>query len=168
MGDLEWTVGGAFASERKWLQGLGFPLQIKPEDVTGDYMFPNDVTHLTSVQLGSLSLRLSGWHTYLLQELGREDSELVMMQAAYDIKLGLQMVTVRKAWDSKAYGAPLKTQIEALAIDGDEVVKSLWRTIQQRGIRVRGLSTQCDIYDSQLKRLSREQSRRQQDEGFRG
>ncbi len=156
--DRSLKLGEMFDTNQRWLKGLGLPSLIKPVGLGAEYSFPTDLSLLQSHQLGDLSLKLTAYYTYALQLLGREDGELGAIEAVYDIKLGLAM----DAEAGRRVGAsPVKDILRALAIENDENVKRLHRSILVRTHRKKLLEVQSSIYHEQLTRLSREQSRRE-------
>lgn len=137
---------------------LRLPRMRKPEHLGEEYTFPSDASRLTGLELASLSLKLSGWYSYLLQELGREDSELGAIESVYEASLGVKMHEKARSYERNK---PVKETLKALVLDEDKQLAALHRVILRRRMVLRRLEAQSEIYREQLNRLSREQSRRE-------
>lgn len=158
----EWSVGTALEETERFVKGLRLPTQRPPEDLGQEYEFPANAATLHSVELGTLQLRLTGWYTYLLQSLGRVETELGALRQVFDISLGTAMERVQT--QMIAEGAPkviAREILRARAIREDDKVSRVARLILTKEALVTRLETQAKIYHEQLTRLSREQSRRE-------
>lgn len=155
-----WSLEKARAESDRFLRGLNLPVQAAPDGLGREYDYPSDARTLTSQQLGTLQLQLTGYYTYALAELGREEAELGAFEQVYQIRLGLRMHEER-AKRSEAKGTIVKEILTSLAIKGDEVLERMARKRITWQMRIKRLETQVKIYEEQVTRLSREQSRRE-------
>lgn len=130
----------------------------KPHGLGEEYSFPSDAGRLSSTELGTMQLKLSGWYSYLLREIGREEARLGVFQTVYDIALGVKMQALSDGYSTHK---PVKENLRALALAGDDRLNTMLRAILTKTTLIRRLTAQSDIYHEQITRLSREQSRRE-------
>lgn len=156
----DWNFKAAVEDTNRFMKGLNFPQMRKPEGLGEDYTYPSDVRNLTGIDLGSLSLKLTGWYTFCLGEIGREESELIGYQTIYDTRLGIK-AHEQKAQRADAKGVIPFSILSSLAIRADPILEAMTKELTQRKMRIRRLESQAKIYEEQLAKLSREQSRRE-------
>lgn len=162
----EWSVERAVQDTERFMRGLGLPEMLRPEGLGTEYAFPTNVRFLTSLQLGDLQLRLCAWYTYLLDAIGREESESVALDAVFEIKLGVKTHQLRVRSDEGR--PPAQEVFRALAVTEDDELKRLKQNLIARQMRITRLQAQAKIYTEQLSRLSREQSRREGEQRLPG
>ena len=133
----------------------------EPVGLGSEYDFPTDVSRLTSNQLGTLRLQLSAWYSWTLKLLGDEESDITAIETAYNMALGVRMHEIAQGYEKNK---PVKETLMALAIKSDDRLAVLTRTLTEKRMMVRRLAAQADVYKGQLSDLSREQSRRENEQ----
>ncbi len=157
----DWTVNGAIEEADRFVKGLGFPKMQRPTGLGEEYAFPTSARQLTSTQLGDLSLKLGSWYSWLLEVLGKEETEFTAFETVFELKVSAASNTIRRGLP--AGRAPAQEVLRALAIEQDQQLLGLQRTLILRRAKIQRLEAQAKIYTEQLSRLSREQSRRDTD-----
>lgn len=152
-----WTWRTAVTKAEAFIRQHELPAPSRPAGLGKEYDFPTDARTLTSLQLGTLRLRLSAFHGYVLYLLGREDVELGAFEAVYDMVLGDAMQKVANASVKRMVTDVLRS----VTVDGSETLKGLFRSITDRRARVGLLKSHLAVYEAHLNALSREQSRRE-------
>jgi hypothetical protein len=151
-----WNLGVAIRAAEKFLEDAGLPSISRPKGWGKEYSFPEDLTQLSSVELGAWQSKMEGLWAFAMQLLGKESAECDEFERLYEIKLGLRMQE-----ESGKNGKLVKDILRAIAIKTDPEIEALTQALVTRRLRVRRLDTQVKIYQSHLARLSREQSRRE-------
>ena len=157
-----WRLGDALTAVSERLKSFNLPRMSVPQGMGGEYEYPSNVRTLTSPELGTLQLRLTGWYSETMRLLGKEDSELGGLKAVFEQSLGVAMQKVARSSEKRI----IKESLKAMAIDGDERLTRAHQRIVEREALVRRLTAQAEIYKEQLMRLSREQSRRESEAHF--
>ncbi len=155
------TVKDILLESERYVKAFDLPRLARPADMTAhEYSIPSNVGALRSAELGSLQLMLMGWYTYLLDQIGQEEADLEAMETAYDIAVGNAMHVI-KVENDRAGGKQIpQASLKAIAIRRDPVLSESTRVLIRKRHTVKRILTQGTIYHEQLKRLSREQSRR--------
>lgn len=154
----KWSINDLIREADARIDELGLPRMRRPEGLGQEYTFPTDVAGLRGGELANLSLRLSAWYSYLLAEVGREDSQLGVIEEAYNAALGVKMHDLARTYERNK---PVKETLKALVLEEDASLRAITRVIMRRRMVVRRLEAQLEIYKEQINRLSREQSRRE-------
>src|SRR5690606_21728950 len=97
----------------------------KPEGFGQEYAFPNNAASLSSQELGTMQLKLRGFHTYASHVLGREEALLDTLQSTYDISLGIRMHELEQETGKKV----LKEVLIALAVKSDDKLDRVYKTL---------------------------------------
>jgi len=149
-----WSYQDAVRHAEALLNKSGLPLPKRPLGFMEEYEFPDDVTALTSVQLGQLMGRLSGWQNYGTRLLGMAEMDLHAFETIYELLLGRAMA--RCASEKRL----VKEVLRAVAVDSDPVLTRLTRALVTKRAATEVLKMQVEIYKSHWVALSREQARR--------
>lgn len=150
------NVSEIMAAGQAIVASVGMPNMIKPEVGESSYRFPTDPSTLSSAQLGSLSLRLTGWLSWTNHELGIIDAELGVIKPLFDVLLN------KRSRELKVNDPKLtKDESRALLLSGDSSLQSGFKRILTLEFAKTQLEAKTKIYESQLAKLSREQSRRE-------
>lgn len=146
----------------RFMVGIRLPAMEQPGGMGTAYTFPDNAAALPSHELGTLQLKLSGWYTWLMQLRGREVAELGALESVYEIALGLAMEETQKVmWEEGSPKVISREVLKARAIKSKPELDRMAKLIIEKQMRVKRLDTQADIYNEQITRLSREQSRRE-------
>ncbi len=133
------------------------PMMKPPAGLGSEYTFPDDASHLASVELGTLQLKLTGWYSWSIRCLSREVSDLDAFQTVYDLALGWAMHEEAGRHEKR----PIKESLIALAVRNDAKLERLSRVLIRKRAVISQMTDQIKIYEKQLIHLSREQSRRE-------
>lgn len=102
---------------------------------------------------------LTGWATWLGEQLANEEAELEAFESLYDILLGETMHQVNL---DEGKGKRLVNDVlKPLAIKRNPTLTSMTQTLILRRLKVKKLAIQVKIFQDQRSSLSREQSRRE-------
>lgn len=153
-----WSIRSLLDKTKKFMDDIGFPQMERPEGFGKSYVYPSNTRKLTGDDLGTLSLQISGWVSYAYYILGEEEAELTAFQNVYDIKLWAAVAEIRTS------GKETKEELKGKILLEDEEFAKLTQALMLRNAKVTKLKAQIKIYEEQLNRLSREQSRRQSEE----
>lgn len=150
------------ASVDEKLAALMLPTMRVPDGLGQEYSFPDNVNRLSSHELGTLQLKLTGWYSYANMQLAREESRLGALESVFDQALGVAMDKVARASEKRV----IKEAQRSIAINENEKLEQMLQLIIERKALVRRLEAQSEIYHEQVTRLSREQSRRESEAHF--
>jgi len=157
MSEEAWSYQSAVKHAEELLKKGALPLPKRPAGYAEEYEWPEDVTALTSIQLGQLMGRLSGWQGYGSRLLGMAALDLHAFETIYELLLGRAMA--RLASEKRQ----VKEVLRAVAVDSDPVLTKLTRALVTKRAVVEALQAQIEIYKAHYFALSREQSRRTDD-----
>ena len=133
----------------------GFPAPSKPSSKDEEITLPPDPSVLTSIELAQKLSKAAGWFSYCQYRLGQVESELVLQEAEYKIKLNLASIPIRQK-----LGRQNADVIEATVIaDNPELEVKFSRIAELTSIK-ESLESRLSVYDKFYSALSREQSRR--------
>jgi len=137
------------------VSSVGTPQMAKPATEV-EYRFPTDPSTLNSPQLGSLSLRLTSWLSWTNIELGKIDAELGVLKPMFEVLLDTR-ISEMKQLEPKL----LKGEAKSKLITSDVAIQTAFRRILVLDYARTQLEAKVKVYESQLSKLSREQSRRE-------
>lgn len=128
----------------------GFSLPFKPKSYGDNYDFPEDVTRLTTDQIGNWMSRLASYRGYVLSLFARREVGRSMLDRRYKLMLAeetrkVDARTVKEATNE----AMLVSEVKEL---GDQLEKAERNSIFYKAL--------ADVYTGQIECLSRELSRR--------
>jgi len=152
--DVGWSYQDAVRHAEELLKKSGLPLPKRPAGLAEEYEWPNDVTALTSTQLGQLMGRLSGWQGYSTRLLGMAAIDLHAFETIYDLLLGRAMGKL------SSEKRQVKEVLKAVSVDSDPILTKLTRALVTKKAAVEALQMQVEIYKQHWLALSREQARR--------
>jgi hypothetical protein len=133
----------------------GFPAPSKPSTKDTEIALPSDPSELTSIELAVKLSKAAGWFSYCQYRLGQVESELVLQQAEYKIKLNLASIPVRQE-----LGRQNADVIEAAVLGKNEDILMIYDRIAELTSIKESLASRLSIYEKFYSALSREQSRR--------
>lgn len=133
------------------------PLPAKPETSGSEVSFPVDMSSLKSVELSQWMSQLSGYFGYTTRLLGLVESELVLADAEFKLKVNTFGLDTRE----RLGGRPAADVVEAAVLKEHDELTSLYR----RRLELLTVKTQLDarakIYERFYQAFSRELSRRE-------
>jgi hypothetical protein len=129
-----------------------FSLPVQPKTFGKEYAFPEDVTNVTSAELGNWLMKLASWRGYTLKLIAQADTEFSIMEETFNTMVAkeLSKETDKRVTKDMAIG-------KVLAIEGMGQLKV--QLIEKKAY-VDSLKTVCEIYTVQFECVSREISRR--------
>lgn len=133
---------------------IDFSLPIRPHTFGRDYEFPEDVTRLSSSQIGAWMSRLAAYRGYVLSLLGRSDFRRKCLEAERKVRF------IEKCRELDNGIRKTQTAIKEEA-SLDESIKNLDAKISASERSCGFYRTLSDIYQLQIDVLSREITRRQ-------
>lgn len=134
-----------------------FPLPQKPSTFGEEYSFPQDITNITSIDLGRWMFKLAAWKGYALKMLAYAETELAIVDDLYDANLAKYLGAMEPDRLMK------KEAMIGKALNSDEKLKSLKSRLVLKSGEVAGVKRITEIYTLQLEVISREISRRGMD-----
>lgn len=144
----EWAMGR--------IKGLGLPLPRKSKGTDPEFSFPDDPDEMTSTEVGQLMFRFADWFAYATRLLGMVDSELVLVESEYKLKVNMRGIKLREK-----LGRVSADVIESavLAKDGD-ITEIYKRRLELLAIKTH-LEARTKIYERGYQAMSRELTRRE-------
>jgi hypothetical protein len=133
----------------------GFPAPTKPSFEDAEIALPPDPSELTSIELAQKLSKSAAWFSYCQYRLGQVESELVLQQAEYKVKLNLASIPVREE-----LGRQNADVIEAAVLGGSTEILTIYERIAELTSIKESLEARLSVYDKFYSALSREQSRR--------
>lgn len=144
-----------WATERVKRQNL--PLPKKPRGADPEYDVVDDPDSLSSIELGQRMSRFAAWLTYCARLVGVVESELVLVEAEYKLKVNAAMIDAREALP----GRPSADLVEAYVLRRDDELGPLYkRRLELVAIKAQ-LEPRLRIYEKAWQALSRELTRRE-------
>ena len=144
-----------WATDRVRRQNL--PLPKKPRGTDPEYDVVDDPDSLSSVELGQRMSRFAAWLTYCMRLVGTVESELVLVEAEYKLRVNAAMIDAREALP----GRPSADLVEAYVLrESDELGLLYKRKLELVAIKAQ-LEPRLRIYDKSWQALSRELTRRE-------
>jgi hypothetical protein len=131
-----------------------YPLPNVPPSFGKSYTFPEDVSSLTSIQLGNWLFKLAGWKGYTLHQLAFEESDYLVMDEMFNTKLEMKMSVAVS--DKRLVKEALRGKI---MMEDKDLAAFKARCLEKYGAVV-GLKRIVELYSMQLDVISREISRR--------
>ena len=151
-----------WAEERISRKRFPLPSQPKTPELE-EYEYPVDPSRLSGPELGQWLQRMYAWFGYGQRLLGLAESELVTVEAEYKLKVNTESLRIR----DNLSGRPSADLVEAAVLQENEyLVALLKRKLELTTIRTE-LESRLKIYDIQGRALSRELTRRGQEDDFR-
>ena len=131
---------------------LHLPLPARPKYKDPEFNVPNDPSTLTVSELGQRMLQTSGWYAYAQRMFGICESELVLVDAEFKLKVNVIAYELRKE-----LGRVNQEAVESIAVakNPDELGHLFERRVQLTAIKKR-LESQLLIYERCYQALSRE------------
>jgi hypothetical protein len=157
------SLAEIFRRNEEYIRSLGLPQMMRPSGLGAEYEFPSDVSALKFSTLGDLQLKLTGYYTYLLGLIGREESELGAFEEVFEVRLWAEVAREKAAHEKVV----AKEILRAICIERDPDLARLHRALIARRHRLAMLKAQASVYGEQLVRLSREQTRRETEANLR-
>jgi hypothetical protein len=134
-----------------------YPLPKKPVSFGGEYTFPEDISNVTSIDLGQWMFKLAAWKGYALKRLSFAETELSIVDDSYDALLAKALATMSPDKMLK------KEAMIGKALNSDERLQKLKERVISMSGEVAGIRRVVEIYTMQLEIVSREISRRSMD-----
>lgn len=131
-----------------------FPLPNKPATFGKAYDFPEDITNVTSMDLGKWMFRLGAWKGYALKVLAYAETELSIIDNLFDASLAKVLGAMEPDKMLK------KEALIGKALNENESLKALKSRVISKSGEVAGIRRVVEIYTLQLEINSREISRR--------
>ena len=145
----------------RWVQEkmekLRLPAPARPKYKDPEFIIPADPSSLTTTELGQRMLQTAGWYAYCQRMFGLCESELVLVDAEFKLKVNIIAYELRKE-----LGRVNQEAIESIAVakNKEELSPLYERRLQLTAVKKR-LESQLLIYERVYQALSREQSRRE-------
>lgn len=137
------------------MSSSGFPTPKKPDTEDTEIKLPSDPSKITSIELAQKLATAAAWHSYCVYRLGQLESELVLLQAEYKLKLNILSIPIRNK-----LGRQSADVIEAAVLgENEELMPDYTRIMELLSIK-EVLTARINVYDKFYSALSREQSRR--------
>ena len=138
------------------MKGLKLPVPRKPKNTDPEFSLPDDPDALPSPEVGQLMMRFAAWFSYSVRLLGMADSELVLVESEYKLKVNSRGIKLREE-----LGRVSAEVVEAavLAEDGD-ITEIYQRRLELLAIKTH-LEARTKIYERGYSAMSRELSRRE-------
>ena len=144
-----------WATDRVARQNL--PLPKKPKDFGDEYSIPDDPDDMESVELGQLIARFRSWIAYCVRLIGVTESEQVLLDDEWSLRMGAAMLDARNELGSGAK----KDMLTAWALrESDDLGPLYLRRTQLKAVMAQ-LEPRLKIYERGYRALSRELSRRE-------
>lgn len=143
-----WAVGR--------MKGLKLPVPRKPKGTDPEFSLPDDPDALPSPEISQLMFQFADWFSFIVRQLGMADSELVLVEEEYKLKVNSRGIKLREK-----LGRVSADVIEAavLAENGD-LTEIYQRRLELLAIKAH-LEARAKIYDCGKQAMSRELSRRE-------
>ncbi len=135
-----------------------FPLPQKPKTFGEAYEFPQDIANVTSIDLGKWLFKLAAWKGYALKMLAYAETELSIIDDLYDATLAKYLGSMEPDRLMK------KEAMIGKALNNNEKLKNLKSRVVLQSGEVAGIKRIVEIYTLQLEVVSREISRRGQEQ----
>lgn len=133
------------------------PLPAKPREDAAEFEFPEDPDNLSNTQLGQMMLRLSAWHSFGVRRLGEVESELLLVDAEFKLKVNSAGLKIREDLP----GRPAADVVESAVLAQNGELGPLYkRRLELQAIKSQ-LEPRIKIYEKSWNALSREQARRE-------
>ncbi len=134
---------------------LNLPIPPKPSTVDTEMQLPPDPDKLTSTELAQKLMKASAWFGYVQRLIGVLESELVLLNAEYKIRMNVLGIPVRNK-----LGKQNKEVIESVVLNENKDIMPLFTRIQELTSIRSTLESRMEVYSKFYAALSREQSRR--------
>lgn len=159
--DGRFTLADLREDTEGFMRGLRLPRMQQPDGMGEDYRFPSSASlhALPGHELGTLQLKLTGWYSYLLDQISALEADVIAFEGIYELKVGLGIME-QKGLQRDAKGVINVSVLKALAVSADPQLRSMTRQLLALQMKMKRLEGQLKIYDVQLRHLSREQTRR--------
>ena len=131
-----------------------FPLPSKPSTFGKPYTFPEDITQITSTDLGQWLFKMAGYKGYALRMLAYVETEDSILKDAYSAKISKEMAKI------EAKKKMNKESMVGVILTESEEVSSLKAKMIKKSADVIGCKRIVEMYTMQLEVISREISRR--------
>lgn len=141
---------------QKKIAELNLPVPPKPATDDTEMQLPPDPSLLSSTALAQKLMRASSWFGYVQRLIGVLESELVLLNAEYKIKVNVLGIPVRNK-----LGKQNKEVIESIVLNENKDIMPLYTRIQELTSIRETLNSRMEIYHKFYAALSREQSRRE-------
>ncbi len=143
-----------WAGERIAKQNL--PLPAKPRPGDPEYLFPDDPSDLSTMQLGQLMLRFAGFLGYAVHLLGLAESELTLVESELAGKVAGLAGPVRAA-----LGRVKATEVENTVLSNNPQLVPLHKRRLELTAVITRLEPMTKIYEKMYQALSRDLARRE-------
>ena len=134
-----------------------FPLPKKPSTFDKEYTFPEDVTHITSTDLGQWLFKMAGYKGYALKMLAYAEVEESILKDVYSARISEEMAKI------EAQKKMNKESMVGVILNEHEDVKKLRKRLIERSASVIKGKRLVEMYTMELDVISREISRRGQE-----
>jgi len=132
------------------------PLPKRPRIKDEEYELPDDFSTLNNVELGQLMSRFASWLGYGQRLLGLAESELVLVESEYRLRVNAAGVAVREE-----LGRVSQDVIADVVLERNEDLTPLYkRKLELTTVKVQ-LESRLRTYERAWNALSRELSRRE-------
>lgn len=132
-----------------------FSLPAKPKTFGESYIFPEDVSNLSSTELGTWMFKLAAWKGYAIKLLAYSEIERAGLKAKHENKLARKI-----AQDSIDNKKVTKDHALGMLIENGGEFKDIRRRLTIKEAEVDSLKQIVEIYTMQIEVVSREISRR--------
>ena len=150
-----WEVDTALEKISSKIENYSLPN--KPTTFGKDYSFPDDITRVTSHELGQWMFKLASWKGYTLRMLALAESEHSLVEDSYNVLLAK---IVSEIDNGKRF---TKEVLTGKALTSDKNLRKLKIRLMESSSEVMATKRILDIYTMQIEIVSREISRRSLD-----
>jgi hypothetical protein len=135
-----------------------FSLPLKPKSFGSEYQFPEEVSNLSSIELGNWMFKLAAWKGYTLRLLAFYEIERSWLKSQHDNRVAKKI-----AQESDSNKKITKDHALGLLIVSGEDFRQIKEKLIIKESALEGLRQILEIYSMQIEILSREISRRSLD-----
>lgn len=133
------------------------PLPARPRFEGEEFSLPDDPASLTNTELGSWMLRLASLRAYAVRLLGIAESELVLVEQEYRLRVNSAGLQIRE----ELSGRPAADVVESAVLARDGGIGPLYkRRLELVAVKAQ-LEPRVKVYEIASVALSRELSRRE-------
>lgn len=144
-------IGDYLGASQKLLEKYASIPSPKQPGTLKDFVLPTSMGELSDGELGDWLLQLGAWKGWLGVQLANIDSQLSIMEDAYNLRLGSGMAKLESASSKKI----LKEGIRAMAIEQDEELGRLDLDVSILRAEKQLLKGRFELFDNLFGTISR-------------